>query len=370
MDNRNDTELVLRVMQDDQNAFDELYQKYERIVYFMALKMCNSEADAKDVLQETFIQVHKSIKNLKNPDYFRLWLQKITLSKCKNLFRKNQNYQFSFDYDDIDIQNRLIEHHMEFVPQKNMDFTSDQEMLNYFIDRLPNGQKEVLILKYFQQLSIKEIAYVLQIPSGTVKSRISLGKKNLKVFIEDYEKKADMKMSFQSIGLDTLIATALAAQFDVVSIPAGIAGTSLLNTIVSKSLSVLFTTAGKTAVCIVAAMLTIATVSALSEHQGLDKSKIPEAVETVPGDKSEASKEVVPFGPISIDGTTYAKAEDAYITLKRWAHCELELSNMSKEELMTMIPLVNELEKYGGAYSSLLESESWFEMYKKELSKK
>ncbi len=199
---------LIHAIQDDElgeEAFEALYRKYYKLVLFIANRECTNESDAQDVLQETFIEIRKSIKHLKKPKYFRLWLYRVVNSKCKDLFRSRK---FSLvDSDNDYIRNNIREEHREAIPDMQMKFSSDRDVMMSLIDELPQRQRIVLMMYYLEQCSIKEIAQVLEIPEGTVKSRISTAKTSLKEKIEKYEQQEQVKLSFYSI--DVLLAQAL-----------------------------------------------------------------------------------------------------------------------------------------------------------------
>ena len=84
-------ELVKRLQSGDESAFDELYHTYYARAIAIANRLTNNQADAQDVVQEAFLQVHKSIQSLQDPQFFYSWLNRIIHSKCVNLFYRNRN---------------------------------------------------------------------------------------------------------------------------------------------------------------------------------------------------------------------------------------------------------------------------------------
>lgn len=173
-----DRELVLRLQSGKKEAFDAIYERYYRLVYFIAYELCKNDADAKDISQDTFLQVKKSIHSIKEPAHFKSWLNQIVLSKTKNLFRKNKTQ--NLDNENPYYQNHLIEERTYMIPNATMHFKTDEELMHYFISLLPRTQREVLILRYFQNYSMQEMADILEVPLGTVKTRLLYGKNALK----------------------------------------------------------------------------------------------------------------------------------------------------------------------------------------------
>ena len=87
--NKTDPSLIRKVQAKDEEAFNLLYHRYVKLVYYIAYRICKNDADSQDIVQDTFLQVKRMIHNLKNPSLFKFWLNQIAISKCKNLFRKN-----------------------------------------------------------------------------------------------------------------------------------------------------------------------------------------------------------------------------------------------------------------------------------------
>ena len=163
--------MITEAIAGSESAFDDLYRHYERLVYYIAYKNTKNDADAKDVVQETFLEVKRTIHTLQNPQAFKYWLNRITLSKCKNLFRKN--HYINVDCDHPSIENNNIENRTYLIPHANSRKDSDCMVINQFISELPKGQREVLVMFYLEELHLEEISQRLDIPLGTVKSRLS-----------------------------------------------------------------------------------------------------------------------------------------------------------------------------------------------------
>lgn len=195
---KTDVALILAVQNGDEEAFNQLYEQYSRLVYFIAYEMCHNDADAKDILQETFIQVKKSINTLEEPENFKPWLNRIVINKCKNLFRARRTVEL--DYDDLWYQYHVEENRTYMLPEENLRKQTDQEVIHRLMQELNPAQREVLILRYFEHLSMKEIAAILEIPEGTVKTRLLYGKNHLRELIDAYEKENEVKLNFHVEG--------------------------------------------------------------------------------------------------------------------------------------------------------------------------
>lgn len=193
--NESDALLIQEVINGDENAFNQLYEKYYRLVYFIAFEMCRNDADAKDILQETFIQIQHSIAALQDPENFKPWLNRIVINKCKNLFRSRKSVEL--DQDDLWYQYHVSEDRFYMLPEDKMHMENDQKVVHELLGMLSDIQREVLIMRYFEQMTMQEMAEALDVPVGTVKTRLLYGKNRLKELILEYEEKNQVKVDFR-----------------------------------------------------------------------------------------------------------------------------------------------------------------------------
>ena len=192
------------VQADDEQAFNLLYERYVKLAYYIAFRFCNNDADSQDVVQETFLQIKRTIKDLKNPDLFKYWLNKITISKCKNLFRSKRNVDM--DQEDIWYQHHVTEDRFYMLPELKLHMETDKQLVHKLLMQLSEAQREVLVMRYFEHMTMQEMADALEVPVGTVKTRLLYGKNRLKELILAYEKENDTKINFRvdSMGMIAL----------------------------------------------------------------------------------------------------------------------------------------------------------------------
>ncbi|WP_313798913.1 sigma-70 family RNA polymerase sigma factor [Cytobacillus sp.] len=138
-------------------AFLNIFQQYEEDIYRMAFLYVKNQEDALDVVQEVAYQSFKKIHTLKKPEYFKTWLMKITINCAINIIKKNMKV----------IQ--LIPEFEEFVGSDDEDIPLSLTLQN-LIDTLQEDEKSVVLLRYYQNFTFKEISEVLEIPLGTAKS--------------------------------------------------------------------------------------------------------------------------------------------------------------------------------------------------------
>lgn len=147
--------------------------------YKTAKAILKNEDDTSDALQEALISMYQNYKELNNKRYFTTWATRIVINKCYDLIRKNQIIANNITMDD-NFENTSIN-------AKYDSYEIDEYGINKAINSLNEELKLVTILYYYDDFSIKEISETLDIPSGTVKSRLSKAREKLKEKLEKEE---------------------------------------------------------------------------------------------------------------------------------------------------------------------------------------
>jgi RNA polymerase sigma factor (sigma-70 family) len=181
MDNQELALLVEKAQAGDVEAFAQMYNVVSKSLYYYALKMTRNEHDAKDVVQETMIEVYKHLGELKNPGALKAYVNSVAYRRSINLINKNKRQQS----DDIDDFIDLSVEEDEFLPQSYAESKERREYIIRLVDELPDAQKTVVLLYYYNQLSSKEIADMLDIEDGAVRARLNRARATLKQRIED-----------------------------------------------------------------------------------------------------------------------------------------------------------------------------------------
>lgn len=149
--------LVKKAQKGNDKAFLMLFQQYEADIYRMAYIYVKNKDDALDLVQEVAYQSFKKIQTLKNPKYFKTWLMKITINCALNLINKNKKViPLNSDYEVLTT-----------ADDKDIALTLTLDML---MDTLTEDEKSVILLKYYDDRTLKEISEILEIPLGTAKS--------------------------------------------------------------------------------------------------------------------------------------------------------------------------------------------------------
>lgn len=333
--------LIEAVKNQEEGAFEQLYNEFYKLAYFFANKLCRNEADAKDAVQDAFIEVHRSIHTLKENSYFKAWLYKIVHSKCKKIFRKNK--YFTTDFEDEPIINSIVEERIEFTPEQFIHFNEDKEVLNSLIAQLPQAQSVIITLFYLEQFSVKEISEILDIPVGTVKSRLSYGRNCLKKALDEYEATQGVTLTFKEF--DALVATVLLKQFyDFFQTP---------KVPFFKRINHFFHTAyAQIILGAAAAALTVGGVCYYNAHR--------------PSSNQETETKHI-FFEKRLGNEVIDNAQDAYFTLISWACCEEMINQKSEAEIHFIQPLYEELKRYGGVYYDQLKKDQWTVAFEKRL---
>lgn len=196
MTDQKEMRLVKKAKQGDLHAFEELILKHEKIVYNVALRMMSHSEDARDISQEVFLKAYRNIKNFDERSQFSTWLYRITANTCIDEMRKRKGKQ-SFSLEE-ELENeegsmrRQIADEGE-TPEESLLRQEQKSEILQALDSLSSEHKTAVILRDIKGLSYEEIAELLELSLGTVKSRISRGRSQLK---QEFIKLREQKDSF------------------------------------------------------------------------------------------------------------------------------------------------------------------------------
>lgn len=188
------TALVIKAQEGDNKALNKLFNEFYNEVYYFALKTVKNEDVAYDVTQEVFVEVIKTLPSLREPEAFKSWLYKVAYHQCTRYFRKKKDVLVEEDEDGNTIFDDLEDKSAEFVPDKALEQKEFREIIVSMINELSEEQRSAVMLYYFDELSIKEIAKVQGVSEGTVKSRLNYGRKAIIKSVEQYEKENGIKL--------------------------------------------------------------------------------------------------------------------------------------------------------------------------------
>lgn len=163
--------LVRKAMHGSCDAFGELIHIYQDYLYRTAFVYMKNEDAALDVVQDCILKAYESIKNLRKPEYFKTWITRILINCANQYFNKNR---------------RIIHSDIPQEAEAAADISIEERCdLYHAIDQLPERYRTVVILRYYNDLKISEIAEIMEIPEGSVKAYLYRAKRELRVYLKE-----------------------------------------------------------------------------------------------------------------------------------------------------------------------------------------
>ena len=183
-------ELVSSAKSGNKKSFDKLYELTHNDVWYNCLSLLKDEENAKDIMQETYITAFLKLDTLKDEEKFCGWVTTIAVNLCKKKLKGKVEYQID---DEVLITEAETDELM--LPEEYITKTEKRKVLLQIMeDTLSFNQYQTVLMFYFDEMSIAEIAQALEISEGTVKSRLNSSRAKMKTAIEDYEKKSGDKL--------------------------------------------------------------------------------------------------------------------------------------------------------------------------------
>ncbi len=151
-----DSYLIAEFLKGDDDAFGTIIDKYQKRIYYLALKFLKNEDAAQEVTQETFIRLYQNISAFKGKSNLYTYIYRIAINNCKNYYRTESKYNFASIFDSSQLQ--LVSQSSPFRILK-----SKEELIRVLeiIDKLPDRQKTTFMLRAFDDLPFKEIAEIM-----------------------------------------------------------------------------------------------------------------------------------------------------------------------------------------------------------------
>lgn len=182
-----DQRLLSALQAGDELAYEQLIQRFQTPVYNLAYRLLNDQADASDVLQEVFLKVFRNVGNFRGDSSLRTWLYRIAVNESHNrrrwLFRHRRGETGIEDaFDDSDVRDKPLKD----TGETPFDFTMNREaqiLLEEGLAAINPVFRAVLVLREIEEMSYEEIAGILEVSIGTVKSRIVRGREALRKYI-------------------------------------------------------------------------------------------------------------------------------------------------------------------------------------------
>lgn len=188
------TALVSRAQKGDADALNELFEEYYPDAYYFALKITKESELAADVTQEAFIEIFETLGKLKEPSAFISWSRQIIYHRMTRYFAKTREVIADENEEGKTVFDDLKEENSDFIPDEALDNQELRAIILSIIDTLSPEQRSAVMMFYFDELSIKQIAEIQGVNENTVKSRLNYAKKAIKAAVEDFEKKNGIKL--------------------------------------------------------------------------------------------------------------------------------------------------------------------------------
>jgi RNA polymerase sigma-70 factor (ECF subfamily) len=172
--------LVLRCKRGEREAFDELVRQWEGRLLYYVRRLVATEEDAWDVMQETWLRVCKGIRSLQSPERLPTWLYRVArcaaMTHWRGHYRTHARLEESGDLEEV-------------AAPEEADHFEDAEQVHRALGRISLAHREVLTLFFLEDLSQEQMAEVLDIPLGTVKSRLSYARRALRSVLQQEERR-------------------------------------------------------------------------------------------------------------------------------------------------------------------------------------
>jgi len=159
-----------RAIKGDIDSYQEIIEEMKIYLYSVAIKYLKDDFDAADAISNTIIISFENLKSVRKLEFFKTWITRILINECKKiLVSKNKNVS--------------VEGYEETLEAESIDIEGNIDIKTY-LEQIPKQQKAVILMYYYEEMTIVEIAETLEISEGTVKSRLFTARNNLKKLIE------------------------------------------------------------------------------------------------------------------------------------------------------------------------------------------
>jgi RNA polymerase sigma factor (sigma-70 family) len=184
----NESELIALLKKKDREAFKEIVEKWQDMVFNTAIGFLQNEEDAEDTAQEVFMQVCESVSSFKEESKLSTWIYRITVSKClDHLRKKKRKKRFAFIQSLYGKNDRVMIDPPDFFhPGVKVENKEMAAVLFKAIDKLPETQKTAFVLNKIEDLSYREIGEIINSTESAVDSLLQRAKKNLQAILKEH----------------------------------------------------------------------------------------------------------------------------------------------------------------------------------------
>ena len=184
LDELPDRELVLRSQGGEQEAFGELVQRHQDKIYNFVLRSCGHAEDAADITQRVFINAFRKIDTFKGDSAFSTWIYRIAFNQFISFRRERRHREASLTPRDE--EGTEIEPSEDRSPSESMESEETRKKVQQAIDLLEEEDRRIILLKDLQGHSYEDIAAILGVPKGTVRSRLHRARLELRAKLKKF----------------------------------------------------------------------------------------------------------------------------------------------------------------------------------------
>jgi RNA polymerase sigma factor (sigma-70 family) len=178
MENKDDSYYIEKVINGQTGYFSHIVEKYQNVVFSIALKILNNREDAEEMAQESFLKAYKSLSTFKGNAKFSTWLYRITYNTCISEFRKRKIYFTSAD--DIQIKDESEEMNLEGIPEENRE-----RFVKAALEKLPEDEYTLIVLYYYEDQSIDEACKITGLTASNAKVKLHRARKKLYTILNE-----------------------------------------------------------------------------------------------------------------------------------------------------------------------------------------
>ena len=170
----NQENIIARARRGDADAFEQLVETYREPVFRLALRMCGNAADAEEAAQEAFIAAWRGLPNFRGESKFSTWLYQLASHAAIDLLRREKRQIAAEDITEVNAPDNAPD------PQQRVEQSEQRQAVRDAIRQLTPEYRQIVVLRFLQELSYEEIGTALKLPPGTVKSRLNRARSQLK----------------------------------------------------------------------------------------------------------------------------------------------------------------------------------------------
>lgn len=185
-------ELVGRARRGDTDAVSALYEQTYSKVYYTVKSMIKNEDDVLDVLQDAYLKAFTHLKSFEGGEKFLPWVKQIAANTARDRLRRKTPALFgelTADETQTPAEERIPDERPAFLPEASLDAAETQRLIREILDGLPDDQRAVVGMYYYEELSVREIAEALGVSESAVKSRLLYARRKIEARVRDLEKK-------------------------------------------------------------------------------------------------------------------------------------------------------------------------------------